>query len=396
MERLNKFRVALVWPPLCERFACLRFGPRITVMSQGYLEEHLKDVEDVVCSQINLDEAILQSTQYWKSIESENILDDDSVIESYISGNYKSELLDSIYDFMIQSNDWSNINFIAVGYNINYLHDKYTPVFYRFLKTMSEEYNIPILIGGMGSLSMEIIKFYRTFKFIKYMVFGTIDSINLDSFKKIVLYEKDGNIDLKKIQNICYRNERHISKTNIYEEPPKSRVESNYILKPTYHLAQSNEFRQTYNDLRKYDKGFPENGFTKSLEVPIIPYRFTVGCVNKCAFCMNSAQGKVFASKSPDKVADDIDMLMQENNSKYFMFLNSMINFSKKYLDELFNIMRRRNLDIYFTDSAEVYGMDDDMLQMIKEMGGIALWYGLECPSDRILKLINKLDRETT
>ncbi|MDR2992974.1 MAG: hypothetical protein LBV11_03960 [Bacillus cereus] len=61
MERLNKFRVALVWAPLCERFGCLRFGPRITLMSQGYLETHLEDIEDVDCSQINLDEMIHQS-----------------------------------------------------------------------------------------------------------------------------------------------------------------------------------------------------------------------------------------------------------------------------------------------------------------------------------------------
>lgn len=390
MELRDQFRVALVWPPLCERFVCLRFGPRMTVMSQGYFETQSKDIEDVVCCQINLNERIHHATQYWEEIETAAVSEDDSIIEQYFSGNYKSELLDKVYEFLLKSHDWAKLNLIAVGYDINYLHDNYTPAFYRFLKTMAEEYHIPVLIGGMGPPSVEIIQYFKRFKFLTYMAFGTVDSINLDSFKKIILYEKDRCTDVKEIQNISYRNEQGKVKTNIYDEAPRASVESSCILKPTYHLSQSKEFRTKYADLRKFDPGFPKQGFSDSTEVAVIPYRFTVGCINKCAFCMSSAKGKIFAAKPAEKVADDIDKLIQENNSNCFMFLNSMINFSKKYLGELLNIMKKRKLEIYFTDSAEVHGMDAEMLQMIKELGGIGLWYGLECPSDRILKLINK------
>lgn len=389
MSASNNFKVALVWPPLSERFGYYRFGPRISIMGLGYLHSLLKD-NQIEAKQINIDMLIHSETDYWKKFDKRGMMKDDSIIEKFIAGDYEDELMENIYDYLLNKVDWQEYSLIALGYELNYIRDSYAPALFKLLQTVSSDYGIPIVIGGMGFASMDIFKFFRRFKFIKYVSFGKIDSINLKSFLNIVQFEKDQTGSLENIDNICYRNEKSIAKINIYKGTQKSSIERDYIIKPVYDLSDNTNYRSTYENICEYDSGFPGIEQNQNIEIPIIPYRFTVNCINKCAFCMCSADGQSFSFKKPEEVVDDIDQLMQENNSPYFMFLNAMINFSKKYLDKLLNLMKKRNINIYFSDSAEVFGMDFETLQMLKELGAVALWYGLESPSNKILKLINK------
>lgn len=383
------FKVALIWPPLSERFGYYRFGPRLTVMALGYLEAYIEGVEGVEVTQINIDKTIHSETDYWKAMDYGGLLKDDSIIEQYINGEYQSEIFDELYDYLFRKLELEKYDLLAVSYDVNYIRDRYSPVFFKMLSDLATIYKKPIILGGLGSASTYLLKIFKRYSFIKYMSFGTIDSINLKTFRKIVLLEKDGAGSLDDLENVFYRDNRLLTRTRIYKGPALSSEESSFILKPRYHLTNQIEFRTKYSDIRQYDNGFPEMT-EDDIEIPIIPYRMSVGCVNNCAFCMSSAEGRAFAFKKVEDVAEDIERLIQENNSNYFMFLNSMINFSKSYVDKLCNTLVRRNIKICFTDSAEISGMDRELLTILKEMGGVALWYGLECPSNKLLSLINK------
>lgn len=387
---LNKnYKIALVYPPLCERFSYYRFGPRITIMGQGYLHSYL-DENGIQAEQVNLDNLLHTHTEYWKEFDKLGTLTDDKKIELYLEGELESPEYDRVYEFLINCCDWTQYDMLAISYEVSYLRDIYAPAYYRFLKTISESYNITLTVGGLGFASFDIVKYIKRFSFIDYVSFGRIDSINLNSFLAIVNYERGEKVNLEEIKNICYREESGRVKANFSQESPKASIERDFILKPLYKLNEYKGFRTKYSDFCSIDSGLPENFFDDELEIPIIPYRFTINCINKCAFCMCSADGHPFSFKPPEQVADDFERLIQENESNYFMFLNAMINFSKPYLAKLLNQMQKRNIKLYFTDSAEVFGMDEEMLQIIKEMGGVALWYGLECPSNRLLKYINK------
>jgi len=386
---IDNYNVALVYPPLCERFSYYRFGPRITIMGLGYLHSYLTE-HKINSEQINLDNLLHRKTDFWKKFDTYGTLTDDSIIEQYINGDDVDFDFDTIYIFLMNAMDWKQYDMIAVSYDIAFLRDIYAPAFFKFLHEIAIIYKIPIVFGGLGFASLDILKICKRFDFIKYACFGKIDSINLESFLKIIQYENKGDVDLKKLQNICYRNESSRVCANFAKNAPSPKIEKNYIVKPFYDLKNSKGFGITYSDFCEIDSGLPSNFFNDDLEISIIPYRFSVNCINKCAFCMCSAEGYRFTFKEAEKVADDLDRLVQENASNCFMFLNSMINFSKKYLSEILNLMQKRNIQIYFTDSAEVFGMDDELLQIIREMGGIGLWYGLECPSDRLLKFIHK------
>lgn len=386
----KKFSIAFIWPPLCERFGYYRFGPRISIMSLGYLESFVSHLENIVSEQINFDKILHDETELWREMDKGGMLLDNHCIEQYIDGVLKDESYDKIYDFLLNLTDWSRFNLIAISYDLNYLKDRYAPPFYKFLKILHNTYNIKITIGGMGFPSIEVLKFYKRFPFVDYMQFGNIDSVNLETFKKIVMRIMSPQNNLGELLNAYYRDEKGAVIAKFYKEQPKASVEKQYILCPSYNLNKNNLYRSRYHDFLKFDSGFNPNFSEESIEIPVIPYRFSVGCINKCAFCMASADGKVFAFKDPEEVVNDLERLMEQNESNYFMFLNTMVNFSTKYLSELHNTMMRRNIKIKFTDSAEFHGMSREVLHILKEMGAVALWYGLECPSNRILKYINK------
>jgi radical SAM superfamily enzyme YgiQ (UPF0313 family) len=343
-------------------------------MGLGYLHSYLME-HKINSEQINLDNLLHRKTDFWKKFDTYGTLTDDSIIEQYINDGKVDIDFDTIYLFLTNAIDWKKYDMLAVSYDIAFLRDIYAPAFFKFLNEISVNYKIPVVLGGLGFANLDILKICKRFDFIKYACFGKIDSINLESFLKIIQYENNES------SRVC---------ANFAKKVPSPKIEKNYIVKPFYDLKNNKGFGTTYRDFCEIDSGLPDNYFNDDLEISIIPYRFSVNCINKCAFCMCSAEGYRFTFKEAEKVADDLDRLVQENASNCFMFLNSMINFSKKYLSDLLNLMQKRNIQIYFTDSAEVFGMDDEMLQIIKEMGGIALWYGLECPSDRLLKFIHK------
>lgn len=388
----KNLKVALLWPPLCERFGYYRFGPRINIMALGYLETFIKSIEKCDVEQINIDKLLHAETEIWRSMDKGGMLLDNSCIEDFINGKNvdEVEVYNEVYTYLWNMKEWKGYDLIAISYDLNYLRDRYAPAFFKFLHDINTEYGITITFGGLGFPSIEVLKFFKRFSFIKYMQFGNIDSINLETFKNIILSLRKEILPQEKLLNTYYRDEEGKVKVNFYKEKIKSSVESNYILRPTYHMKKDTLYRTKYEDLCKFDTGFVQYKSSDGIEIPIIPYRFSVGCVNNCAFCMSSADGKVFASKEPEAVVDDIERLMQENDSKYFMFLNSMINFSIPYLEKLHSAIVRRNIKMLFTDSAEFHGMSKDVLLMLKEMGAVGLWFGLECPSDKMLKYIHK------
>jgi len=334
---MSNYKVALVYPPLCERFSYYRFGPRITIMGLGYLHSYLIE-HNINAEQINLDNWLHRKTDFWKEFDTYGTLTDDSIIEQYMNGDEVDINFDTVYRFLINVIDWKQYDMVAVSYDVAFLRDIYTPAFFKFLSKISANYNIPIVLGGLGFASMDILKICKRFDFIKYACFGRSDSINLESFMKIIQYENKADIDLKQIQNICYRNESSRVRANFAKEIPSPKIERNYILKPYYDLKNNKGFRTTYSDFCQIDSGLPDNYFDDDLGISIIPYRFSVNCINKCAFCMCSTDGYRFTFKEPEKVVDDLDKLMQENASDCFMFFNAMVNFSKKYLSKVDNL----------------------------------------------------------
>ncbi|MBW1693975.1 MAG: radical SAM protein [Deltaproteobacteria bacterium] len=120
----------------------------------------------------------------------------------------------------------------------------------------------------------------------------------------------------------------------------------------------------------------------------IFPYKFMYGCSHRCAFCKTAYQPLIF--KPVAKVVDDLQYYIEKEGVRCFRFFNSQINFKRRYVEEFCNEVVQRNLKFYFTDSACLRNMDKEICDMLRQAGCVKLWFGIESPVEKILKLINK------
>lgn len=122
-----------------------------------------------------------------------------------------------------------------------------------------------------------------------------------------------------------------------------------------------------------------------------IPYIFNYNCTYKCAFCTQSDSDRGgFIVGEVTKVVDDIEYLSKKYNSNYFYFLNNYFPSSLNYIREFRDELKRRNLQIYWSDCGRVNGLTYEKLQMLYEAGCRKLVFGFESGSERILELIDK------
>ena len=122
--------------------------------------------------------------------------------------------------------------------------------------------------------------------------------------------------------------------------------------------------------------------------VLVVPMIFVLGCNARCAFCPYSEQGMSF--RDIDYVIRSIAWLQERHQTRYFHFLNTNVNAQKKYAHALADALIDAKLDILWSDSLNLRSLDEPLLEKLRESGLIRLVTGIECPSDRMLKLVNK------
>ena len=118
------------------------------------------------------------------------------------------------------------------------------------------------------------------------------------------------------------------------------------------------------------------------------PFKFSEGCIFKCAFCPSGID-PFFEKSEITETVDKLESLVDKGFNN-FRFFNDNINFKLRYTIELANEIVRRNLDIRFSDSANLRIGSKEMYDALAEAGCIKLWYGTETVVPRILKEIHK------
>lgn len=120
--------------------------------------------------------------------------------------------------------------------------------------------------------------------------------------------------------------------------------------------------------------------------IGFLPFQFMQGCQNKCNFC---GDRKIrFKFLEPEKAADDIISLGKKYNMNNFLFMNNNLNISREYLEKFCSMLRDEN--IKWSDSIRADRLDEKQIRMLKKAGAVRLSFGVESPSPRMLKFVNK------
>lgn len=161
---------------------------------------------------------------------------------------------------------------------------------------------------------------------------------------------------------------------------------------PSYDKANSKAYSYTGARIRKFynlpaalaaaDRKYsPDNYLTLQVS-------FSEGCGFNCLFCSNARTGPFLLSL--DESVRMLKMLRDEQGCRHFLFYNPNFNPSFGYAREFLGRIIKEKLDILWADCFNLRIMDDEMIAMMREAGVIKIVTGVEYPTPRMLKYINK------
>lgn len=115
------------------------------------------------------------------------------------------------------------------------------------------------------------------------------------------------------------------------------------------------------------------------------------GCPNNCIFCANKAYWRrKVRFRNPKSVVNEMEFIVKKYGIRGFDIWDDTFTVSKDYVKKLCNEILKRNLKIRFYARIRVDTIDEELLSLMKKAGCVAVSYGVETGSERILKRINK------
>jgi radical SAM superfamily enzyme YgiQ (UPF0313 family) len=129
--------------------------------------------------------------------------------------------------------------------------------------------------------------------------------------------------------------------------------------------------------------------YGRPLNVPIVS---SYGCPYHCSFCVE----KVLHTNYSEVPVGDVLFMLEEAlrlGPDFINFIDDNFLLNRKRVIELFSSCQRKGFDFRWVCTGrvdEVLSLDDEVLRFLEKRGFIAIYFGIESGSPKILKLINK------
>jgi len=115
------------------------------------------------------------------------------------------------------------------------------------------------------------------------------------------------------------------------------------------------------------------------------------GCPNNCSFCSNNEMfRKIFRANSPERVVDEMEILIDKYHAKDIEFWDDNFMLIKKRVMEICDLIKERGIEVDWHAQGRVDSADFEVLIKMKESGCYYVGYGVESGSERILKDVGK------
>ncbi|MCW4005157.1 MAG: radical SAM protein [Candidatus Bathyarchaeota archaeon] len=123
----------------------------------------------------------------------------------------------------------------------------------------------------------------------------------------------------------------------------------------------------------------------------IFPLTTSRGCVQWCDFCSTVRMfGRGYRMRSPKNVVDEIELLHNKYGESQFTFYDDAFTVNRDHVLEMCAEIKKRGLKIEWDCETRVDLVDKELLQTMHDTGCLAVWYGVESGSEKILGQMNK------
>ncbi len=133
-------------------------------------------------------------------------------------------------------------------------------------------------------------------------------------------------------------------------------------------------------DLPKYMKTWREAHGQGSISV--ITAR---GCPYKCRWCSHQVYGQTHRRRSPKLVVDEVQFLLETYSPEMMWVADDVFTIHHGWLREYAAEMKRRGLHVPFECISRADRMNEEIVELLAELGCFRVWIGSESGSQRLL-----------
>jgi len=185
-----------------------------------------------------------------------------------------------------------------------------------------------------------------------------------------------GRGELSEIKNLCYRKNGKVEIKPITMQAG----DLDAIPPPAWDLMRPAEYPPN-----------PHQFFFK--KYPIAPVITTRGCPFECTFCAAGfLAGKKLRMRSPAKVVDEIELLVNKYGVKEIHFEDDNFTLLRKHAEGVLHEIIKRDIKISWQspNGIRLDTVDEELIRLMKESGCYRLAFGIESGSQEILDRANK------
>ncbi len=140
----------------------------------------------------------------------------------------------------------------------------------------------------------------------------------------------------------------------------------------------------------------PLETYGKDVEAPANLRKFKTiytiasrGCPFQCLYCANIHWQRRWRAVSPGELVKRIKSWVKDFDVEYVRFYDDLFTANKKWVLDFCDLLEKEKIKVKFRVLVRA-GTDKEVLKRLKEVGLVAVGFGIESGSDKILKRINK------
>jgi radical SAM superfamily enzyme YgiQ (UPF0313 family) len=123
----------------------------------------------------------------------------------------------------------------------------------------------------------------------------------------------------------------------------------------------------------------------------IFPLSTSRGCTFWCNFCSAVRMfGRRYRMRSPKSVADELEFLNKKYGAQQFTFYDDAFTVDQSRVQKICAEIQNRKLKIAWDCETRADMVTKDLLQQMKKAGCIAVWFGVEAGSQRVIDAMAK------
>jgi radical SAM superfamily enzyme YgiQ (UPF0313 family) len=114
------------------------------------------------------------------------------------------------------------------------------------------------------------------------------------------------------------------------------------------------------------------------------------GCPYKCRWCSHQVYGQTHRRRDPIKVVDEVEWLLTEYTPDIAWVSDDVFTINHEWIRRYAAEMRRRNLHIPFECISRADRLNEEMLDLLAQLGCFRIWIGSESGSQRLLDSMDR------